>query len=488
MPKTPEQHYRDFWMRFEVSTTKLRVFRFAFFIVFALDAWLQIAHAPRYGLNDFNVSHVPFLDGILPTPTRYMMVVLYGVQAYLGLRLAFGVGSRALYIALAVVFSAGYFTSQLNSYQHHYLLAIALGILAAFPWPELSGDQDTKPNGPKQRQRNWPVRMLLVSLSIMYFFAVVTKTDGLWTDGSTLKIQLSTGWMRDLCEKLGWSFVAKLTMVVELALACLLHWRRLWPLAIALAVGMHMSFEHSGLKIGLFSYFMVTVYLLLIPEAWLRRVATWSTPLSSRLSGLFKTLESKPKITWPLFGASIAAGIGLLQLIPVDAVNTLVIVIAGCAVLDLALSRRAGSAALGHLAAILGIFLLLSTTNALRDYYRFWGGNERRAGDVSAAIIAYENVVRIDPDYASGHRHLGDLYKRAKRIDDALAEYEAGLAIDPEHFKLLRGAAQVYHLRGMGPEALRVAQKAALLDASDQSVRRIVDHWRKELGSDAPQR
>ena len=52
----------------ELSAAKLVLFRVLFFGVFAIDAWLQIAHAPRYGHGDFNVAHFAFLDPDQPVP------------------------------------------------------------------------------------------------------------------------------------------------------------------------------------------------------------------------------------------------------------------------------------------------------------------------------------------------------------------------------------------------------------------------------------
>jgi hypothetical protein len=37
----------------------LALFRLLFFGVLAVDMWLQVEHAPRYGAGDFNVSHLP---------------------------------------------------------------------------------------------------------------------------------------------------------------------------------------------------------------------------------------------------------------------------------------------------------------------------------------------------------------------------------------------------------------------------------------------
>ena len=48
-----------FWFGFEVAWAKLVLARVVLFALLALDAFLQIRHAPRYGAGDFNVAQLP---------------------------------------------------------------------------------------------------------------------------------------------------------------------------------------------------------------------------------------------------------------------------------------------------------------------------------------------------------------------------------------------------------------------------------------------
>ena len=88
------KRWEQFWFGFSVSNLHLALFRFVFFGLFAVDMWLQISHAPRYGAGGFNVAHIPGLDSILPSPSRPLMLVLFTVQAYLAAAFAIGVLSR----------------------------------------------------------------------------------------------------------------------------------------------------------------------------------------------------------------------------------------------------------------------------------------------------------------------------------------------------------------------------------------------------------
>jgi hypothetical protein len=324
--------------------------------------------------------------------------------------------------------------------------------------------------------------MLFVSISIMYFFASVTKLDPLWLDGSTLKLELSTSdTMKDLCEWLGWGLSAKLTLAAELALVVLIQWRRGWLAAFAIGVGMHMSFHHSGLEIGLFSYYMVAIYLLLLPESVFSFVAKLARPGKNLLATLAK-LDKHPQLPWVCFGLSLGASVGLLPLLPLDTVNTIVLSIVVYACLDLLLRRAGATRALVHLFAVFFLLLMVHKSDTIRDYYRYWGGQERRSGNISAATIAYEDLVRFEPSYVSGRRRLGDLYRMAKRYEEAAEQYEAGLVLDPNDFKLNLAAAQLYHLMGKGQQALERAERGLQSNPQDANLRRLRTHWKKQLG------
>ena len=496
--------YESFWLGLTISDAKLKLFRFGFFFVFAIDAWMQIGNAPRYGFGDFNVGHFPFLDGIVPMPTRSSMSVVYGLQVLLGLRIALGGASRASYIALATLFAGGYFISQLNSYQHHYLLALALALLAAFPWPDLpkraseskakSRAKESKAKSrakeSKVKQSVWPVRMLLVALSVMYLFAAIAKLDGEWLDGSTLQRQISEGWIRDLLEGMGWRTAATFTILVEVALAIMIHARTLWPLAIAVGLSMHLGFEFSGLRIGLFSYFMASLYVLLVPEEWVesahQRLAPLREQIASRLVKLAPSrLVPSRLVGLGIFAATTAAAAAVTQSIFIDTVNILTWGVLALAIADAALTRAPASAGIKALIACLGFIAIVHTTDGLRTYYHFWGHNDHRNKDTASAIIHYENVVDIDPSYASGHSRLASSYLRAGRKADALRQYEQGLVHHPKHFKLNRGAAQLYSQGQNGPKALAAAKRALAVQPNDQVSKQIQQRWEQLLGTDA---
>ncbi len=97
-----------YWLEAETESARLQVFRFLFFGLAAFDIWsVMLEHAARYGAGDFNVSHFPILDPLLPTPTQYIVSTMWLFAGFACLRAAIGIGTRiSMMCAAACYFSA----------------------------------------------------------------------------------------------------------------------------------------------------------------------------------------------------------------------------------------------------------------------------------------------------------------------------------------------------------------------------------------------
>ena len=521
--------WSQFWYDYEVPGWLLRRFRLVFFGLFALDAWLQIEHASRYGAGDFNVSHFPWLDGALPSPSRAGMLLVFVLQAYLALRIALGAANKWTIGALAALHGYGYFISQLNSYQHHYLLFLMLAICAMVPWHE------------PDKVVSWAVRLLLVQISILYFWAAVAKTGGEWLDGSTLSRQVGPEWGRALIDRIGgFGYTAKLIMVGELFLAVAIQIRLLKPFAFVAGVLLHISIEAFGFQIGMFSWFMVAVYvialdrrlpvwafaaglvstaalvqlkypahlfelgdtvvqlfwfavgvhLLVMPESLAARLRPATDAIASLWSRLCDRAPTQGAATWISPAVGAALGAGLLLAIPLGGIVVVAIVaaVAGLALAYLATdARQRFTLGIGHVAACLIVLLCHQASDQARRYYEFLGGDERRRQDLPAATAAYEQVREIDPDYAVGRMRLGDLYRRTNRPEQAVTEYEASVRLEPEDYRAYYGLALIHDAAKRGPQALAAAQAALprvgnkLATKLDANTRKAIENHRSQI-------
>ncbi|HEU5055335.1 MAG TPA: HTTM domain-containing protein [Kofleriaceae bacterium] len=482
-----EQHplwrrYLRFWTEVRVAPEVLALFRLLFFGVLAVDMWLQVEHAPRYGAGDFNVSHLPALDSWLPVLTRPLVAFLFILQAYLAGLFALGGGGRPVLVGLTVLFGVTYFSSQLDSYQHHYLMFLVLLVLCFVRWEPAPAPPPGKkaPDPPP----DWPVRLILVQISILYFYAAIAKTDPLWLDGRVLERQVSAEWARDLIDRMGgFKTVSGLVIATELGLAAAIHLRALRRFVAPVGILFHAGIEASGFQIGLFSYFMIALYVLVLPEAPIVRLVQWvhrhvpAIPLVTKWAGAARLV---------LRGSALALGAALLLLVPIGAavaaaVAALVIGVAAQVALGRELRDRH---ALAHLGACLLVAALSrpAVTDVARDYHRFWGGSARRLGDLETATAAYQRAVELAPDHASSRVSLARLYQRTGRGDLALREAQRAQSLEPADYRGHLVEAMIRDAAGEGEAAVAAAERALALEPGDRDASAISARWRKRLG------
>ena len=434
-----------FWLDFELSWASWALFRLCFFGLHAIDAVLQLAHAPRYGAGGFNVPQLPL--PLLPAPDRTGMSFVYGLLAIAFALCAVGVAVRVLLPLAAALYAYAYFVSQLDSYQHHYLMGLVLFLLCFVPTAPTSVGADGR-----RWLRSWALRLVLVQLAIVYLWAAVAKVDPAWLDGKLLASQVQPGRMRSLIGGLGFGAVAVLVLATEVALAATIWHRRLWFVAAPLGVGLHLGIELIDLDIGLFSYYMIASYLLVVPgapaEAALRfgrrlvaplaRVpagAALAVTVAALLAGAIHALRHP----LPLTRAALV-GLGL---------------VAGATIA----ARRGGARAItGRLGAGALAFALmatvLATTDVAADHFRTWGGASRRMG-LPSERAAYQGLLAVDPRSEYAHFYLGQLDVKAGALDAARAHFADGQRVAPTRVRCYLAGANLE--AGGGDRAAAIA-------------------------------
>lgn len=449
-----------FWFGFEVAWGKLAVARLVVFMLLALDALLQLAHAPRYGAGDFNVAQLPVMDALAPGR------VLYGsaqfALAYLFVLVAFGVATRVLVPICAVVYAWLYFSSQLDSYQHHYLVLVMLAIASFVPWQRPAGALPSTP------VRAWAVRLMLVVLGVMYLWAAIGKLSPAWLDGKTLAMQL-TGTVGSLLRQtIGLPGAAILVVMTELALALTIWSRPGWKIAAPLGLALHVAIACTGLEIGLFAYLMIGIYVLVIPDAIWIRVAT-------SFEGLARVL-ARP--SWSVLGAIVACA--LAKLVRIEGAFAIGI---ATAFVPIAIAVHARYAArvptvrvgVAHAVAILLWLVVDRTTSVAEDYYRFWGGSQRRIGSPATAEYAYRKLVELAPDKEAGHYQLGRLLVQRGAVEAGLAELREAQRLEPAIARAFVEEARVFATQNEIPRAIDSARQATFADPSDATARALLE-------------
>jgi tetratricopeptide (TPR) repeat protein len=96
-------------------------------------------------------------------------------------------------------------------------------------------------------------------------------------------------------------------------------------------------------------------------------------------------------------------------------------------------------------------------------------------GRQNDAIAEYRTALRIKPDSALAHFHLGNIFQTLGRLPDAIAEYRASLSIDPGaaevHYELAYALAQI---PGRVPEAIAECQEMLRISPDDEPARQLM--------------
>ena len=464
-----------FWFGFDVAWAKLLVVRVVLFGLLAIDAVLQIRHAPRYGAGGFNVAQIPGLDALGPSRATYEIVQL--VSAYLFVLAALGVATRWVLPVVTSLYAWMYFTSQLDGYQHHYLVALVLGISCFVPWQRRA---DAEPATPV---RTWAVRLILVQLAILYLWAAISKMNGAWLDGRTLANQI-TGPLRSLVDSsVGIKAAAKFAIFTEITLALTVWVRPAWFIALPLGLVFHTGILLSGLEIGLFAWLMLAMYLLVVPD----RAFVWiaERPPIARVRRALARIPLEGDVATGvavLGGTSLA--IALAMLCRLDHAFTVAIAL-GIVPIVLTAARRLrgqrGGTVVGiaHLAAILVWVTVDRASTVATDYYRFWGGSSRRLGDLESSERAYRRLAEIQPDEGQGHFQLGRLLLKRGEEAEGLAELRRAQSEEPTRARAYIAEAEYLASKGRTPEAIETARSAIHAEPGSQPAQQLLDSMTK---------
>ena len=263
---------------FTKNQFRWKTFRLAFFTLLTLDTYLIMTVFSKLdSTNKFHISKFDFLyerNPIYPfTISGNLLYDLFTFSCFCSISSAFGFEYNFAATCSAITYSLAFFSTLLDSFQHHYLLCLILVILI---FKEVGGE--------------WVPRLLSVQLSIVYLFTIMTKlTDGfLFIKGRfipniamLIKVHNFVTWISTSIgiveEYHVWSAMALFTVFSEIFLAMSIvvavrfrnetTFRTRLFVFIVWIVGtcLHISFEVFGsLRIRFFSWYMVILYWGLI--------------------------------------------------------------------------------------------------------------------------------------------------------------------------------------------------------------------------------
>lgn len=450
--------------------------RFGFFTLLAYDLWtISLGHAPRYGVADFNTAHFSWLDSLAPTPNVTSISIVYLVTGTLALWTAVGILGQAGVIACAGMYSFCYFWSQADSYQHHYLLCLILFVFIGMPWRASKRASSTAE--PKTAQSS--LNALMFQMAVIYGFTALAKCDGAWLSGETLKQTIGRPEIREIVEATGSSFGLAPEEMYRIsawgimlgewfaALAFLLAPLR--SFAFFVVPWFHIGVEWVGFDIELFSYYMLLLNLTLLSPS---RFWTGLDKLSERVWPLREPHRS-PEAH---FSAQTLVQYSFPPIITAFALSSLLIEethpswIYGAVFVSLILGikRVHRQPITSSLWVISVLFVSISLTAGVKhlndggfrfDYYRMWGGDLQRRGELKKAYEIYRKANQAqDPELPARLIPEGEIAIKLGFIEEGLAAMRE--ACRRRDLNLERQAARVTLHSPPTPEALNEFEEA----------------------------
>jgi hypothetical protein len=212
-------------------------------IGFALEAWANIGRVLSPQVVD--MPYVAWYPS-LPVATLPLFIGLWLCAA---LAFALGLGTRLCGAILTLSMAYTLFFDQ-QLYSNHLYLATLVVLLLTIAESGARFSLDARRSGGRDLILEWPILLLKIQISIVYFYAALLKVNPQYLSGA----MLASFWPFNELAALpgGWSsvqilpFLAVISILTELFLAVALWVPRLRWLALAVGVGFHMVIIWTG--------------------------------------------------------------------------------------------------------------------------------------------------------------------------------------------------------------------------------------------------
>lgn len=101
--------------------------------------------------------------------------------------------------------------------------------------------------------------------------------------------------------------------------------------------------------------------------------------------------------------------------------------------------------------------------------------------DFEAALLHFDELVEIAPDFAEGWNKRATVYFRQGRFAASVSDIERVLAIEPKHFGALSGLGIIYMELGEKRGALRAFEKAREIHPNLPNVDSVIRDLRRDV-------
>ncbi len=212
-------------------------------IVFAFECWVNMGRVLSPQVVD--MPYVAWYP-ILPTAILPLFIGLWLCAA---LAFALGLGTRVCGAILTLLMAYTLFMDQ-QLYSNHLYLVTLVVLLLTIADSGARFSFDARRSGGRDQILEWPILLLKIQISIVYFYAALVKINPQYLSG----VMLAGFWpFNQLAAQPGvWSslpllpILAVVSILVELFLAVALWVPRLRWFALAVGIGFHMLIIWTG--------------------------------------------------------------------------------------------------------------------------------------------------------------------------------------------------------------------------------------------------
>jgi vitamin K-dependent gamma-carboxylase len=270
----------------QIDNAPLIIFRIFLGFLLACETFGAIATGwVKSNLVDptYTFSHIG-MEWLQPLP-GYGMYFYFITMGILGLLVMIGYKYRWSMGLYTLLWAGAYFMQKTSYNNHYYLLLLVCLIMLFLPAHRYASvDVKLNPSLKKLTMPAWCSWVMIVQISIVYFYATLAKFYPGWLDGTfvhnLMQQSVTNPTLNDIMtQKWFYLFITYSGMVFDLLVVPLMLFKRTRTIAFIASIIFHI-FNSITLQIGIFPFFALCFAVFFFPPDTIRKVFLKKKPVA----------------------------------------------------------------------------------------------------------------------------------------------------------------------------------------------------------------
>jgi len=262
----------------QIDNAPLIIFRIFFGFLLACETFGAILTGwvkSNFVETQFTFSHIG-LEWLQPLP-GYGMYIYFIVMGILGLLVMAGYKYKWTLGAYTLMWAGVYFMQKTSYNNHYYLLLLVCLIMLFLPAANYASvDAKQNPALKKLTMPAWCSWIMIVQISIVYFYATLAKFYPGWLNGTFVHHLLNHSVTNPALNKVMtqewfYLFITYAGMVFDLLVVPLMLFKRTRTIAFVASIVFHI-FNSITLQIGIFPFFALSFAVFFYPPDAIRKL------------------------------------------------------------------------------------------------------------------------------------------------------------------------------------------------------------------------